>query len=90
LGLPIPYIKLERPGASAVILYTEDDHSKPSYNGMQTALAIPQSDIRLFGKPFTRKFRRMGVALSWGDTDTSMESLREKAEAIAKCISIHT
>lgn len=90
LGLPIPYVNLERPGASAVILYTEDDHCKPSYDGLQAALAIPQSDIRLFGKPSTRKYRRMGVALAWGDADTSIESLKEKAKTIANCISIHS
>lgn len=90
LGLPIPYVKLERPGASAVILYTKDDPIHPSFAGLQEALSIPQSDIRLFGKPLTRKYRRMGVALTWGDTDTSIESLKEKAKSIANCITIHS
>lgn len=90
LGLPIPYVKLERPGASAVILYTKDDPIRPSFDGLREALSIPQSDIRLFGKPLTRKYRRMGVALTWGDTDTSIESLKEKAKSIANCITIHS
>lgn len=89
LGLPIPYVQLERPGASAVILHTEEEQFKPAFTGFVDALSIPQSDIRLFGKPVTRKYRRMGVALTWGDSATTIESLRAKAKHIADCISIH-
>jgi len=89
LGLTIPYVKSERPGASAVILHMNEEHYAPTFDGVSEALSIPQSDIRLFGKPITRKYRRMGVALAWGDPDTPIDTLREKAKAIADCISIH-
>ncbi|MFM8281494.1 MAG: formate-dependent phosphoribosylglycinamide formyltransferase [Bacteroidota bacterium] len=88
LGLPIPYIQLERPGASSVILSMEENPISPAFIGLKEALAIPQSDLRLFGKPITRKYRRMGVALAWGDTNTSIESLRQKAKHISDSITI--
>src|ERR1700741_3011018 len=59
LGLPIPAITLERTGASGVVLASADGND-PTYSGIENALAEPQSDVRIFNKPTTRKFRRMG------------------------------
>jgi phosphoribosylglycinamide formyltransferase 2 len=68
LGLPVT-VDLRAPGASAVI-YGGMDAKGIAFEGVDDALRVPQSDLRLFGKPeaFTR--RRMGVALANGaDTD---------------------
>jgi len=68
LGLPVT-VGLRAPGASAVI-YGGMDAKGIAFEGVDDALRVPQSDLRLFGKPeaFTR--RRMGVALANGiDTD---------------------
>jgi phosphoribosylglycinamide formyltransferase 2 len=67
LGLPIPNIIQYAPAASAVILASE--HSDSIYfTGVDTALNTPDVDIRLFGKPDSRPYRRMGVALAKADT----------------------
>ena len=85
LGLPIPSITLERAGASAVILAPEESHNEPSYEGIADALSIPGVEIRIFGKPTTRKYRRMGVAFASDKVGTPINALRERAkEAAAK------
>ena len=63
LGLPIPNIKLERMGASAVILSGITCHEPPSYKGLESVAAEEDTYLRIFGKPFTRVNRRMGVVL---------------------------
>jgi len=89
LGLPIPEIRLMRAGASAVILARE--HGKSPYvTGLEEALMEPGTDIRLFGKPETRPYRRMGVALVSGKPDADTDSLREKALDTASKITILT
>jgi len=75
LGLPVD-VRLRRPGASAVI-YGGRDEVAIAFEGVDQALRVPESDVRLFGKPeaFTR--RRMGVALANAD-DTSEARARAK------------
>lgn len=79
LDLPIPAITLERAGVSAVILARHESQELPKYSGLEEALKTSKTDIRLFGKPSTRKYRRMGVALCYDDLDRDMKALREKA-----------
>jgi len=68
LGLPVD-VAMRAPGASAVI-YGQLEQKGIAFNGVEQALRVPQSDIRLFGKPESYKRRRMGVALANGkDTD---------------------
>lgn len=86
LGLPIPTIELFRNGASAVILADRESNKAPQFEGLTTVLSQPQTDIRLFGKPTTRPYRRMGVVLTYG-TDSAAE-LTEKAKALAGEINI--
>jgi phosphoribosylglycinamide formyltransferase 2 len=62
LGLPIANIVCTE-GASAVVLATQDG-SNPSYTGVAEALSEPDVDVRIFGKPTTRPYRRMAVALA--------------------------
>src|SRR3989338_987452 len=86
LGLPIPTIELFRNGASAVILADRESDKAPQFDGLTTVLSQPQTDLRLFGKPTTRPYRRMGVVLTYG-TDSAAE-LTEKAKALASEITI--
>lgn len=86
LGLPIPEIELFRNGASAVILADRESSKAPQFDGLVNVLSQPQTDLRLFGKPTTRPYRRMGVVLTYG-TD-SAASLTEKAKALAGEITI--
>ena len=68
LGLPVD-TALRAPGASAVI-YGQLDEKGIAFTGVDEALRVPESDVRLFGKPESFKKRRMGVALANGkDTD---------------------
>jgi len=70
---------LRNPGASAVI-YGGMDAAGIRYEGVAEALAIPGTDLRLFGKPVAFARRRMGVALAEGrDTDEA----RAKAKQVA-------
>lgn len=64
LGLPVS-TALSSAGASAVIYGSLDAHGI-AFEGMDHALAVPESEIRLFGKPVSYRRRRMGVALATG------------------------
>ena len=81
LGLPIPVIECVE-GASAVVLADREGHN-PSYSGVSAALQEPGVDVRIFGKPTTRPFRRMAVALAKGD------KALERARAAASKIGVH-
>lgn len=84
LGLPIPEITYSGPSASAVILADRDSESF-RFHGVEKALKIKSSDVRLFGKPATRKYRRMGVALARGK---NTDEARKKARQAAKLVTI--
>lgn len=79
LGLPIGRIIQRAPGASAVIL-AERAGINPRFVGVDAALSDPRNRLRLFGKPDTRKFRRMGVVATYGD---DVAECRERAQAAA-------
>ncbi|MBC8524433.1 MAG: formate-dependent phosphoribosylglycinamide formyltransferase [Chlorobium phaeobacteroides] len=87
LGLPIPEIELLRSGASAVIL-ADRNGSNPHFTGIEEALTEPGTDIRIFGKPFTRPYRRMGVALASAKTDSDIKAVKEKAIANAAKVNV--
>jgi phosphoribosylglycinamide formyltransferase 2 len=87
LGLPIPEIKLERAGASAVVLANKT-LEKFTISGIEKALEQTNTDVRLFGKPTTRPYRRMAVALVNDDVNADMKMLREKARLAADQITI--
>jgi phosphoribosylglycinamide formyltransferase 2 len=85
LGLPIPHVRLVAPSASAVVL-ADRDSKNFSIGGIADALALGgeggELDVRIFGKPATRPYRRMAVALATGsDTDCAR---RLAAAAAAK------
>ena len=78
LGLPVD-TSLRNPGASAVI-YGGLDARGIGFTGVDEALRVHGSDIRLFGKPEAFKKRRMGVALASGkDTDQARERAKRAA-----------
>jgi phosphoribosylglycinamide formyltransferase 2 len=78
LGLPVD-TSLRNTGASAVI-YGGVEAEGIRYDGLAEALAMPGTEIRLFGKPVSYKRRRMGVALAEGrDTDEARQRAKEAA-----------
>lgn len=89
LGLPVPQVRLHGPTASAVIL-ADREAERFTIEGLQEALALgsagPDVEVRIFGKPTTRKHRRMGVALASGAT---VEEARERARQAAARIRIN-
>ena len=87
LSLPIPEITLEKAGASAVILAKENSLN-PSYSGLEKIAALSKTDFRIFGKPTSRPFRRMGVALTCDSLETPIETVVKRAVEGAKLIII--
>jgi len=78
LGLPVD-TGLRSAGASAVI-YGGMDKTGIAFEGVDKALSVAQTDLRLFGKPEAFVRRRMGVALAWGDdTDDARNRARQAA-----------
>ncbi|GAA4256070.1 formate-dependent phosphoribosylglycinamide formyltransferase [Azospirillum formosense] len=87
LGLPIPAIHVRGPAASAVIL-ADREAERFAIEGLADAMRVgsPEHDVdvRLFGKPTTRKNRRMGVALAAGtDTDDARDRALKAASAVS-------
>jgi len=87
LALPIPEITLERVGASSVILAKEEGVN-PYFEGLEKIAVYPKSDFRLFGKPTTREYRRMGVTLAYDSVDTDVMATVEKAKEMAALVSV--
>ena len=81
MGLPVPEQIRARPAASAVIL-ADRESDKVGYEGIAEALGVANGsiDIRIFSKPVTRPYRRMGVALATaGSTDEARALAAEAA-----------
>lgn len=87
LSLPVAEITLERAGASAVIS-ASDNSDNPSYTGFEAIAALPKTDFRIFGKPSSRPYRRMGVALTYNSPGTAIEGLIEKAKNAAALVQV--
>jgi phosphoribosylglycinamide formyltransferase 2 len=84
MGLPIPAEIRARPAASAVIL-ADRDSEHLHYSGLAEALAEEGTDLRIFAKPTSRPYRRMGVALATAGT---VEEARRKARDAAARVTI--
>lgn len=89
LGLPISEITLERVGASAVIL-AEHEGANPTYIGIEKAMAHTKSDLRIFGKPITRPYRRMAVALTYDNVGSNVDAVKQRAIEIATMVKVKT
>ncbi|RII28807.1 MAG: phosphoribosylglycinamide formyltransferase 2 [Geobacter sp.] len=84
LGLPVPEVTNLAPAASHVIL-AETAATEVSFAGIEDAMSVPDTKVRLFGKPDSRAGRRMGVVLTLGrDTDDA----RRKAETAAHAVHV--
>ena len=81
LGLPVNPARISA-GASAVI-YGGMDASGICFHDVDRALAVPATDLRLFGKPESFTKRRMGVALAYGE---DIEDCRERAQLAASTV----
>lgn len=88
LGLPIPPISLLRQGASAVILSPIAKDTRPEYRGMEEVTGIPDTYLRIFGKPTARISRRMGVVVCNGPVEGDLDALRDKAKALADKVTV--
>lgn len=84
LGFPIPEIHLITPGASRPLKASEE-LAEYSIVGVDKALALPNTEVRLFGKPVTKIGRRVAVALS---SAASIEAARENAARALECLTV--
>jgi phosphoribosylglycinamide formyltransferase 2 len=84
LGLPIPVIRQWGPSASCAVL-VEGEGRHPRYHGVAEALAEPDTQLRIFGKPEVRGRRRMAVTLA---RDADIEAARAKAVRAAGCLKV--
>ena len=78
---------LRAPGASAVI-YGGVDAKGLAYEGVAEALRVPQTDVRLFGKPEAFVRRRMGVALATADTIDEARARAKRVAALVKPVTV--
>jgi phosphoribosylglycinamide formyltransferase 2 len=86
LGLPVD-VSLRRPGASAVI-YGGMEEKGIAFEGLEKALAVPESDLRLFGKPEAFVKRRMGVAVANADNTDEARQRAKLAASLVKPIKV--
>ncbi len=89
LGLPIPGIKQERVGASAVILSPIASTEHPNYRGMEEVVKEEDTYLRIFGKPSTRLNRRMGVVLCYAPLGSDINALRDKCKRLAAKVEVY-
>ena len=85
LGLPIPAIRLEHCGCSAVILSPVESAGPLDYH-LEEALREDRTRLRIFGKPEAHVGRRMGVALCYDDPGADMDALCDKTKRLAKTV----
>jgi phosphoribosylglycinamide formyltransferase 2 len=90
LGLPIPHVALRYPAAASAVILAEHEAESFRYEGLEAALALGgqygEVDVRIFGKPVTRRHRRMGVALASGATVEEARALATRAAAAVRIV----
>ncbi|MGG4555026.1 formate-dependent phosphoribosylglycinamide formyltransferase [Paenibacillus humicus] len=84
LGFPIPSVELLTPGASAT-LKSELEGDDFTITGMEEALGVPRTQVRVFGKPLSKQGRRMAVALSGAE---NVETARSRAKQAASSLKV--
>ncbi|ULL15767.1 formate-dependent phosphoribosylglycinamide formyltransferase [Paenibacillus sp. H1-7] len=85
LGFPIPTIRLLTPGASHTLKAAEERQDF-TIEGLEQALALPNTQVRVFGKPETKVGRRMAVALSSADDVETARRIAEEAAGKLKLV----
>jgi phosphoribosylglycinamide formyltransferase 2 len=68
------------------VILASENLAAPTYTGLEAALAIPDTQVLLFGKPEARPQRRMGVALARGSSEAEA---RDRADRAAAAITVH-
>ena len=86
LGIPVLDIPLVRNGASAVVLAEKKGAEFPVFSGLEAASNFTNTDFKIFGKPSTHPYRRMAIALAYGNK--KVEELVEKAKEVAAKIKV--
>ena len=81
LGIPVLDIPLVRNGASAVILADNESDKWPTFTGLKEAANYKNTDLKIFGKPTSRMYRRMGITLAHGTEACSELVLKAKEMA---------
>ena len=84
LGLPIPNIAFHGPSASKAVVVCGDSENV-SFSNLEEALAIPDTQIRIFGKPEVHEHRRMAVLLARG---ASIEEAKEKVRKMHEALKV--
>ena len=87
IGFPIPQIQLKQHGASAVLLASVESTSY-HFTGVTDVLSNPNTDVRLFGKPTTRPYRRMGVVLTYDNLHSDVNVVKQRAIDLSKQINV--
>lgn len=87
LGLPIPEIRLEKAGASAVIL-SGIETIFPEYSGIDIVCQNPNADVRIFGKEAARVHRRMGVVVVNAEVGADVLELQQTARQLADMVEV--
>lgn len=87
LGLPIPEIRQEKAGASAVIL-SPIETSAPVYSGIELVCQNPNADVRIFGKEVARVHRRMGVVVVNAGLEADVLKLQQTARQLADLVEV--
>lgn len=87
LGFEIPEITLERHGASAVILANKNSDN-PTFEGIEELAKVSLSNFRLFGKPSSHPYRRMGIVLTYDKMGTDIEKVTQRAKELAGSVKV--
>ena len=87
LGLPITEITLERSGASAVLLASKDSEN-PYFENLEVLANSSKTDFRLFGKPTSRPYRRMGVVVCYDALNCDVTAITQKAKELAQKVEV--
>lgn len=87
MGLPIPHITLTAPASASAVILADRESDDFAFTGVSEALALGSAgaevDVRIFGKPVTRPYRRMAVALATGtDSDSARVLAKRAADAV--------
>lgn len=81
LGLPIPTINYRAQASASAVILADRDSDRISYSHLDRALKFKNTEIRIFGKPSSRKYRRMGVGLATGPSVRAARKLARKASS---------
>ena len=71
------------------MILASENSNNPTFSGIEKIAALPKTDFRLFGKPTSRPYRRMGVALVYDDLETPMEAIVERAKQAASLVQLN-